>query len=76
MTEIRTSRAGFSPFAPSNALTTQLRSAGEPAIDAAGCDYLGAELRTLYADLLAAPVPDRFVALLEQLDASGPEDGR
>ena len=32
-------------------------------------EYIGRELRELYDDVLAQPVPDRFLALLNKLDA-------
>jgi Anti-sigma factor NepR len=32
-------------------------------------EYIGRELRELYDDVLAQPVPDRFLSLLNKLDA-------
>ncbi len=32
-------------------------------------EYIGRELREIYDDVLAQPVPDRFLALLNKLDA-------
>ena len=32
--------------------------------------HIGKELRTLYQTVLAEPVPDRFLALLDQLEAA------
>ena len=43
------------------------RSAGNG--KASVSEYIGRELRELYDDVLAQPVPDRFLALLNKLDA-------
>ena len=32
-------------------------------------EYIGRELRELYDDVLAQPVPDRFLALLNKLES-------
>jgi len=38
---------------------------GKPGVS----EYIGRELREIYDDVLAQPVPDRFLALLNKLDA-------
>ena len=35
-------------------------------------DQIGRQLRSVYSDLLAQPVPDRFLDLLKDLDTAGP----
>ena len=35
-------------------------------------DQIGRQLRTVYNDILAQPVPDRFLDLLKDLDALAP----
>lgn len=51
-----------------------------PALDPRIQAHLGDQLRRLYADMLAEPVPDRFKTLLDQLErveppAAPPKEG-
>jgi hypothetical protein len=43
-----------------------------PALDADIQRHIGRHLRAMFETVAAEPVPDRFVALLEQLEATGP----
>ena len=47
---------------------------GKGELDALTRRRLGRALRAHYADLLSAPVPERFAALLAGLDAGTPSD--
>ncbi|HEX8165662.1 MAG TPA: NepR family anti-sigma factor [Beijerinckiaceae bacterium] len=47
---------------------------GRPTLDPDTRDHIGAELRAMYAALASEPVPDRFVAFLEQLGPIGRTD--
>jgi hypothetical protein len=38
-------------------------------------EQIGRQLRSLYNDVLAQPVPDRFLDLLQTLDKNEPEEG-
>ncbi|MFE1600821.1 NepR family anti-sigma factor [Methylobacterium sp. ID0610] len=63
----RGTRRGSGPVRP--------RPGGTAAVDAAGRDELGRALRRVYAELLAAPVPERFTAILAALDGGIPPHG-
>ncbi|QRE72508.1 NepR family anti-sigma factor [Methylobacterium aquaticum] len=49
---------------------------GQGELDAVTRRRLGRALRAHYADLLSAPVPDRFAALIAGLDAGTPPAAR
>ena len=55
-----------------------LRARGStgPALDRAAQGRIGEQLRAMYEALTEAPIPDRLVALLDQLDASGKGRGQ
>ena len=76
MKSLRTSPAGFSPFAPPNCPEPRTNDNAAPALPTRSCHHLGTELRALYDGILAAPVPARLVELIERLDASVREDAR
>ncbi len=35
--------------------------------------YIGRQLRAVYDDVVKQPIPDRFLALMKQLEEQGPE---
>lgn len=45
-----------------------------PALDAAIQDAIGKALHAYCADIVAAPIPDKFLALLAQLEAKERQD--
>jgi hypothetical protein len=45
------------------------KTTGKPEIS----DQIGRQLRSVYHDVLAQPVPDRFLDLLKDLDALPPQ---
>jgi hypothetical protein len=47
------------------------RGSTRPALDRAAQGRIGEQLRAMYGALTEAPVPERLLALLEQLDAGG-----
>ena len=49
--------------------------APEPTLPPHVTSYLGEQLQAFYAYLVSAPVPDRFVQLLNQLHQKGSESG-
>ena len=36
--------------------------------------YIGRQLRAVYDDVVKQPIPDRFLALMKQLEEQGPKD--
>jgi hypothetical protein len=64
------SRGSALPQAAPESATTRTRKA-RPPIDPQLQAVIGEQLRQYYADLLREPVPDRFLALVQQL--GGPE---
>jgi hypothetical protein len=50
-----------------------LRACGSrsPALDRAAQGRIGEQLRAMYGALTEAPIPERLMALLDRLDASG-----
>jgi hypothetical protein len=50
-----------------------LRARGptSPALDRAAQGRIGEQLRAMYGALTEAPIPERLLALLDRLDASG-----
>jgi len=75
MTTIRNFPAGLNAFAIPELVSLREES-GAPAVSARSRECLGAELRAVYAELLAAPVPARFAALIEKLETADREDER
>ncbi|MGE7417670.1 NepR family anti-sigma factor [Methylobacterium tarhaniae] len=72
--------AGPEPRSRGRPPARPLRGAGSGELDAGTRRRLGRALRAHYADLLSAPVPDRFAALIAGLDAgiapaAGPSAG-
>lgn len=49
--------------------------AGEPPLPAEAQVRIGNRLRSMYRDIVAEPVPDRFLSLLEQLNSDGHSPG-
>ena len=76
MKDNRTSFTGFNPFAPAERWSPSCGSENALAVNGKRRDELAAGLRAVYAELLDAPLPERFVRLIEQLDASAREDAR
>jgi len=69
MGDFRKSAVGFSPFAGSSLSGYGPRLGRSPAVNAEGCDHLGAHLRAFYGELLAAPLPEHLLRLVKQLEA-------
>lgn len=42
-----------------------------PSLDAAVQSHIGRRLRSIFDEVASQPVPDRFLALLDQLETSG-----
>ena len=47
------------------------RGSTSPALDRAAQGRIGEQLRAMYGALTEAPIPERLLALLDQLEASG-----
>ena len=67
---------GMSPFASAEPWGHAFGTRDASIVSRKGGDEIGAGLRAAYAELLEAPLPERFVRLLEQLDASGRDEAR
>lgn len=50
------------------------RARTNPSLPSAIQDHIGRQLRAAYEDVLKEPVPDRFLALLQQLDQPAPPE--
>lgn len=54
---------------PRCALIPDVREAGDRSIVRSIDQHIGQELRALYNEVLAEPIPDRFLNLIDQLGA-------
>ena len=67
------SRSG-PPASPSDFRPSARGKPGAPSLDRGTQSRIGDKLRAMYNDLMDQPVPDKFRALLDQLDQRKEED--
>lgn len=57
---------------PRRSVNPDVREIGDRSVLRSIDQHIGQELRALYDEVLAEPVPDRFLALIETLGSSEP----